>query len=188
MDNKNLASRPTRANSPTKCAPKSAKQELTDRLLPSEAINLVSALVGAYPNGQPHDPKGYIGTIARLLCQFPRRIATECADPIHGVTRKTKFLPTVAEVAEWCEPKIADMHRTTAREDRIELQLADRKNFEDRGGRQTFEEIKADMANRGVFIGRNGRPQIETPETVKAKLNITDEAWRALPPTNAKTR
>lgn len=174
----------SRVISPTKCAAESAKRELSERLLPSEAIDLVSTLVGAYPNGQPHDPKGYIGVIARLLCQYPRSIATECADPILGVARTTKFLPTTMEMIAFCEGRVTHLESQVKRQLQIEQQLQDRDEWE-RGPanppKQTWEEVKAEMAARGFHMGGGPKPHNETPATVQAKLGLTAEQWASLP-------
>ncbi len=87
-------------------------------------------MVDAYPNGRAAITDSYLGNMANLLCQYPRVVALRCADPARGVTTKTKFIPTVADVVEWCEPLTADMHRTVAREDKIAAQLRERDDFE----------------------------------------------------------
>jgi hypothetical protein len=179
----------SRTTSLTKCAAESARLELADRLLPSEAIELVSALVGAYPNGQPHDPKGYIGTLARLLCQYPRSIATLCADPIHGVARTTKFLPSTMEMIAFCEDRVGLLTHTIKRQARIEKQLQERDEWE-RGPaepppRQTIEEFHAEMRDRGLPMGGKAGHK-ETPASVRAKLGISQEQWDAIPDAPAR--
>lgn len=87
-------------------------------------------MIDAYPNGRASITDSYIGNMANLLCQYPRTVAIQCADPIRGVSTKTKFIPTVADVVEWCEPLTGDMQRTVGREDRIAEQLRDREKFE----------------------------------------------------------
>lgn len=182
MDHKNLTYPISRTTSPTKCAAENAKQELAGRLLPSDAIDLVSALVGAYPNGQPHDPKGYIGTIARLLCQYPRAIATECADPIRGVARTTKFLPTTMEMIAFCEDRVARLENTVKRQARIEQQFRDREEWEKGPAdppKQTIEELRIEMRARGFPMG-GSQPHKETPASVMAKHGLSQAQWDAI--------
>ncbi len=159
------------------------RQALSDRLLLSEAIDAVAKMVDAYPNGRASITDSYIGSMANLLCQYPRLIALQCTDPARGVPRKTKFIPTIADVVEWCEPLTADMHKTVAHEDAIAVQLAEREEWE-RGPaerpKQTIEELRAEMRARGLNMG-GPKGHTETPETVRAKLGLSQEEWDALP-------
>jgi len=91
-----------------------------------EAIEAVGKMLNAYPNARDGVRDGYMGTIAALLCQYPRSVALRCANPINGVCRETKFLPTVAEVVAWCEPTTGHMRRTVEFEHRSQTQFAER--------------------------------------------------------------
>src|SRR5262249_45256639 len=74
------------------------RQALADRLAMPEAIEAVGKMISAFPSGGPQNPDGYIGALASVLREYPREIARRCADPIKGVARETRFLPTVADV------------------------------------------------------------------------------------------
>ncbi len=145
------------------------RRALADRLMLSEAIDAVGRMLDANPNGRNGVSDSYIGNMAALLCTFPRLIALQCADPIKGVVTKTKFIPTVADVVQWCEPLTADMQRSVAREDRIDKQLTEREAWE--------------RAHPGVYEraepGANLKPDAETgrhpPGTI---LSNYDEAVR----------
>lgn len=154
----------------------------------SEAIEAVAKMVAAYPNGGSQAGKSYIGTMAALLCEYPRIVAHQCADPLHGVTRTTKFLPTVAEVVEFCEPLVGSMRGRVDKEDEIRAQLEERARFEaeERAPlderRATVDRVRADMAAAGMPIfGDRNHDRRFTPEAVKKKLGITDEQWNAIP-------
>lgn len=138
-------------------------------------------MIDAYPNGRASIMDSYLGNMAALLCKYPRLIALRCMDPTIGVATKTKFIPTIADVVEWCEPPTADMHRTVAREDAIAKQIADRKELTVLPPpKQTIEELRAEMRARGMNMGGPVGHK-ETPETVKAKLGLTDAQWDAIP-------
>lgn len=92
-------------------------------MLLSEAIDAVRKLIRAYPNGGANAGDGYIGTLAAVLGEYPRQVAMRCADPIRGVSRETKFLPTVADLVAWCERETAPLRQQVSREDRVEQQL-----------------------------------------------------------------
>lgn len=99
----------------------------SERMIPSEAIEAVTKMIRGYPNGGANAGASYIGALASVLAQYPRAIAIECADPLRGVARTCKFLPTVADIVSWCEPHFEKMHSTVQREDRIKEQIAARK-------------------------------------------------------------
>lgn len=109
-------------NSLTKPENSNIKRALADRLLISEAIDLVAMMIRGYANRGQAD-KAYIGAIAQILMHYPRQVALKCADPFNGVVRDTKFMPTPADVIGWCEKAVAPMHGEAAREDRIKEQL-----------------------------------------------------------------
>lgn len=119
---------------PTKPMSSNVKQAYTDRMMLSEALQAVHRLVEAFPNGGSTAGKSYIGTIAALLCSYPRSIAMQCADPLRGVARETKFLPTVADIVAWCEPKVAGMHSSVSSEDCIRRQFEERREREEKYG------------------------------------------------------
>ncbi len=110
------------------------RRAYTDRMMLSEAIDAAGAMIQGYPNGGANAGKSYIGIIAALLCSYPRGIAIACADPLRGVARETRFLPTVADIVAWCEPRVAALHTSVARDERIEQQLRERREREEKYG------------------------------------------------------
>lgn len=116
----------------------------------SEALEHVDRLLQGFPNGGANAGKGYIGALAATLAEYPRMVATKCCDPVHGVARETRFLPTVADVVGFCELELTEMRRPLDREDRdarmreeFERRLAeDRALQDDRARRPTLDELK----------------------------------------------
>lgn len=90
---------------------------MSDRMSYSEALEAVGKLVGAFPNGSPANAKGYIGALAAVLGDYPRIVATKCADPLKGVARETRFLPTIADLVAWCEREKAGLQTIVDRDD-----------------------------------------------------------------------
>jgi hypothetical protein len=86
----------------------------------SEALMTVSKLISTYPNGGGQAGKGYMGALAAVLASYPTRIAIAVADPVYGVPRECKFLPTPADVIAWCERELAEMRRPVDHLDRLE--------------------------------------------------------------------
>lgn len=69
-------------------------------------------LFGCYRKGDANDPEIYTAAIAATLADFPLEVVQYVTDPRTGIASKVKFLPTVAEVrefcdghAEWCEAR-----------------------------------------------------------------------------------
>lgn len=83
----------------------------------SDAVEAVGKLVDAFPNGRSQAPKSYIGALAATLCTYPRQVAAQCADPLRGVARDTRFLPTIADIVAWCEREKAALQQIVDRDD-----------------------------------------------------------------------
>lgn len=159
------------------------RQAFSDRLALSEGIEAVGRMLDAMPNGRAGVADSYIGNMAALFCQYPRVIALGCAHPTKGVVTKTSFIPTVAEVVQWCEALTADMHKSVVREDRIDQQLRERDEWErgpENPPRQTLEELRAEMRARGFPMGGKA-PHTETAASVKAKYGLNDAQWAEIP-------
>lgn len=165
------------------------RQALADRLMLSEAMDAVMKLVAAFPNGGADAGRGYLGALASILVTYPRIVALKCADPIQGVARETKFLPTVSDIVAWCERNTDDMKRPVEREDREARLLrevreradADKKLSTDRSKRLTYEELQAKYGpNWGID---NGRQRVKTKAEYQQELiaQIGQAAFDALP-------
>lgn len=76
----------------------------------SRAIKLVCCITAFYPNGGKNVTKGYIASLATVLMTYPI-VAERCADPVHGVSRECKFLPTPAELIAWCDREMEAIAR-----------------------------------------------------------------------------
>jgi hypothetical protein len=168
------------------------RQAFTDRLLLSEAIDAVGKMIRGYANRGSAD-KSYIGAIADLLCQYPRSLAIECADPVRGVVLTTKFMPTPADIAGWMEPRVDRMKGRADFEDGAERQLRERREYTERVSRprETYDELKAKYGpNWGIAQGKptGGFPAL-TLDQVREKYGATkvdavpdaaDDGWRKL--------
>lgn len=159
------------------------RQAFADRMTLSEGIEAVGRMLDAMPNGRAGVADSYIGNMAALLCGYPRIVALGCAHPTRGVVTKTNFIPTVSEMVKWCEPLTSDMHKSVSHEDQIGQQFRERDEHENCPSdppKQTLEELRAEMRERGLNMGGPVGHK-ETPESVKAKLGLTDAQWDAIP-------
>lgn len=119
----------------------------------SEALTAAGGLLDASPyRSQAGD--SYIGVLAKLLMEYPRSVALKCADPLRGVSRETKFLPTVADIVAWCENETEPLRGHVEYERRVEAQLRAREEW------------------------RNQRPNEDHRKLAEAWLNRTDPACK----------
>ena len=73
--------------------------------------------------------QNYIANFANILTRYPRSVAIKCAHPIDGAVKETQFLPTPADVIDWCEKASRPLREAAAREARIEAQLKAREEW-----------------------------------------------------------
>jgi hypothetical protein len=169
-------------------ASNSLARAYSERLTMPEALEAVGKLLGAYPNSRDGVRNSWMGTIAALLCKYPKQVALRCANPINGVAIKCKWLPTVADCVEWLEREQLPLRNAHDRERQVREQLADRRRYEQKSKAEDTEQrqliterIKNEMRVKGFKFAGDQRGPVETPTSVRAKYNLTEEEWNALP-------
>lgn len=144
-----------------------------------------------FRTGDAHDPQVFLTAIVTVMTHYPVDVVAEVCDPYRGIPGKQNWIPTPFEVRKACDDIMLPRLKARERDRRINSQLEERKRIEDKGGlrHQTWDEVKSEMAGRGIFFSHSRPQAIETAETVKAKLKITDAEWNAIPnaPTKAST-
>lgn len=119
-------------------------------MLLSDALEQVNRLLGGFPNGGANAGDGYIGALAATLCDYPRQVAVKCCNPVRGVSRETRFLPTVADLVGFCERETQAMRRPVEVEDRdaaLRWEMVERREAEarlraDRARRPTLDDLR----------------------------------------------
>lgn len=158
---------------------------LADRMTYAEAVEAVGKLLGAFPNGSPANAKGYIGALAAVLVDSPKSIAIKCADPLQGVARETRFLPTVADLVAWIEREKAGLLETVARDDFNATAIREAQQRRDeavrlgeaRKARPTYAELKAKYGdNWGIGKPESERKRIGN-ELAAARLREANETF-----------
>lgn len=122
-------------------------------------------MIRGYANKGQAD-KSYIGAIAELLMHYPRQAAMKCADPIAGVARETKFLPTPADVIGFCEREQHPLHEEASREDRREEQLRLRDEWRDGAASPRLKEM--------------GKAWLDRTDPIAAQMTRTDPETQRL--------
>jgi hypothetical protein len=149
-------------------------------------------ILGSYRADQANDPDIYITAIAHLLSRYPENIGARLTDPKDGIAGKYKWLPTVSEVKEEAdrlknEDLLAYAKERSLRE---QFQLRDQIEAENKAEpleyrQKVAERMRDELREHGFKFKGDKRRRMETPESVRARLNITAEQWDALPKTNA---
>lgn len=75
------------------------------------AADRTAKLLGCYPGGKPSDPETYVAAVAAILADYPPEIVARVTDPVHGIARSQKFLPTVAEISAACEEAMIEARK-----------------------------------------------------------------------------
>ena len=87
----------------------SAKSSLTlsepTKITREEALSLIGSMLNCYPNGG-QQPREYVLSLAAVLSSFPLEIARAAANIRIGLVSECKFLPTAADLIEWCKARL----------------------------------------------------------------------------------
>jgi hypothetical protein len=101
-------------------------------------VKRIKMILSAYRKDEFADPDAFILQVAALLQTFPREVVDYVSSPITGVQRHVKFPPNLADIAEACDERMAQL--------RAEYERAKPSAPEpvmDRSGRPTYEEMRA---------------------------------------------
>lgn len=172
----------SRASLPNRRDPQNVRAALADRLLLSEALEVVQAMMRGYANGGATASKGYLGALAEVLAQYPRCIAARAAHVMHGVPSECRFLPTPADVIAWCERETKDLRGIVDRDDHysaLERAAAERAQeaerlVEARKTRPTYADLKAKY---GENWGLNSTSERDAAADA-ARTELTEKANR----------
>jgi hypothetical protein len=173
----------------TRCDVGSLRTLHSDRLTYPDAVELVGKVIALFPNGSPPNAKGYIGGLAQILVAYPKAVAIECANPLKGVARELRFLPTPADLIAWLERESAWLRNSIQATDHIEqLAAAQRQRAEEeraadeqRKRRPALDELRAKYGpNWGIATGRKPPPTREQART-QLIAQVGQAAFDAMP-------
>ena len=80
-------------------------------LAPAYCLNRARLLFVCYRKDEAHDPEMYAAAIAAILGDYPQQVVDRVTDPRTGIASESKWLPSVAEVREFCDDTVKRMHR-----------------------------------------------------------------------------
>lgn len=104
------------------------------RAISQLAMNRAQLLLSCYRSEEAADAKTMIAAMALVLSQYEDRVIMRVTDPLKGIASTSRFLPSIAEVTEACEEQrkiSAPSDYGTARSERANAQLAERRRFEE---------------------------------------------------------
>lgn len=111
-------------------------------------------LFSAYRIDQFGDPEGFKNQLGAVLEQYPDDVILHVCDPRTGIQRRAKFPPTISEMVEACNERVAELKR----HERYATWGQDRARPNDqallsppRQSRPSYAELKARYGpNRGI--------------------------------------
>lgn len=142
-------------------------------------------LLGGYPALNLHDPETYIAKLVALLCGVSLWVGQRAVQRVAS-SPEWKFIPpSVAGMVEACEhfaPSRSGLDWADEWDARAQAQLEERAQIEAGNPVGEQERVAAGFERLLAHLGR-GDPKrpMETAETVRAKFNLTQEQWDALP-------
>jgi hypothetical protein len=69
------------------------------------AAEAAETLIGYYPTIQASDPKIYAAGLVKLFSRYPEHLIAEAIDPVNGLPGECDYLPTIAKVKAFIEPR-----------------------------------------------------------------------------------
>lgn len=144
-------------------------------------------MFGCFRRDEASDPEIFMDAAIAILLDYPDDVIISVTDPRNGIPSRQKWPPQPQEVKAACEELYAFERRKQAREAKLKEQFDERAKSEATGNpQQTYDEFRAEMAARGMPIQKNDRLISDSVVEVKAKYELTDAQWDAIP--DAPTR
>lgn len=103
--------------------------------------NQIQMLFASYRRADYDDPDGFIASMGMVLSQYPEDVVIYVTRPETGIQRRIKFPPTIPEIVEACDQRVAEL----ARHQRFQNwgKENDVLAIEDRSPRPSMEDLKA---------------------------------------------
>ena len=83
------------------------------------AAEAADRLIGFYPQIMASDPKVYAAGLVQLFSRYPEHLVAAAVDPVNGLPGECDFLPTIAKVKAFLEPRWQQEVRSAELRDRF---------------------------------------------------------------------
>lgn len=113
------------------------------------AAEAAEKLIGYYPTIQASDPKIYAAGLVQLFSRYPEHLVAEALDPVNGLPGECDYLPTIAKVKAFIDPRWRreqQMLEMKARFERKRLPEPPRDPVEDAKIEQGLRQLSAYLA------------------------------------------
>ena len=90
------------------------------------AVQCASRILDLYPSKNVGNPETFIVAVVEALLEFPRPVVTALMHPRHGIASQSKFVPSLAEIVNFCE-LILERRDKGIREARQRLSVLERR-------------------------------------------------------------
>lgn len=109
-------------------------------------------MIGFYPQIMASDPKVYAAGLVKLFSRYPEHLVAEAIDPVDGLPGECDFLPTIAKVKAFLEPRWKNFERMKELRER-----ANRKRLpEPERDPERDKRISDGLAKLSDYLGRGG--------------------------------
>jgi len=75
------------------------------------ASEAAARLIGYYPTIAASNPEIYLTGLVQVFCDYPEHLIAEAVDPRHGLPSTCDYLPTIAKVKAFLEPRWQHLER-----------------------------------------------------------------------------
>jgi hypothetical protein len=140
---------------------------------------LAKILLGCYRTGDANDPAIYAGAIIAVLSDYPLDVIEAAVDPRTGLPAQSKWLPTVAEVKDFCEARM--IPRRMQAQGLRQLEEREQLAIEHQWPRKTYAQLCAECRAVGINIGPKGPSHAVDVVAVRQQYGISQEQWDAIP-------
>ncbi len=126
----------------------------TDPHRAAYAAERAALLLGCYRRGDAENPDLYVAAIAAVMADYPVDIIKRVTDPRTGIPGRSKWLPAVAEIRDFCEAEYEPVRRRQEYDRRAEERKRALPPPDDRASRPTVADLKAKYGeNWGIEAG-----------------------------------
>lgn len=84
------------------------RQSHEDRCGHELAREVVGLLISLYPAREMNDPEAFLTYAVHSLVGLPADVVVMMAHPSYGLARSCKFMPSIAEMVQWCEREVKE--------------------------------------------------------------------------------
>lgn len=139
-------------------------------------------MYGCYPPPDVTDPRVLLSGAVAICAQYPIEVVRGVCDPVAGIPATNKFAPNLAELRIALDVLDAPRKRRQERELLEREQLSERRQIAiaDQRPRKTYEQLQAELAAAGIFIGKKNNEPVKVDEFCQ-KHGLSKEQWDAIP-------